>query len=284
MATARMISTPSRGASSGDVYVAFSTNFTFAVAALWHDDFCYNEEVCTAGDFDGDGKDDIVAFTRQGFGDTYVALSTGVNFGAGTLWFDDFCYGDEVCTTGDFDGDGMDDLVAFTRSDSGDVYVSLSTGSAFALGTLWNTDFCYHDEVCTAGNFDGEGGDDIVTFLRQENPTLGRRRYLRCVVGNRPRRPPPSRETSTATSTSTPSMRSSWRDMSRRSRSRRNPDARRSVSRITESSGAGQPLPIFGDVDCDSDVDAVDALKVLRHVAGLAITQTEPCPDIGAPT
>ncbi len=39
---------------------------------------------------------------------------------------------------------------------------------------------------------------------------------------------------------------------------------------------------LHGDVDCDGDVDSVDALKVLRHVAGLGVTQTEPCPDIGA--
>ena len=38
---------------------------------------------------------------------------------------------------------------------------------------------------------------------------------------------------------------------------------------------------IKGDVDCDGDVDAVDALKDLQHVAALGFTQTEPCPDVG---
>jgi hypothetical protein len=36
-----------------------------------------------------------------------------------------------------------------------------------------------------------------------------------------------------------------------------------------------------GNVDCDGDVDAVDALKVLRYVAGLTVSQTLPCPGIG---
>jgi hypothetical protein len=27
----------------------------------------------------------------------------------------------------------------------------------------------------------------------------------------------------------------------------------------------------------------VDALKILRHVAQLSVSQTEPCPDIGTP-
>ncbi len=53
--------------------------------------------------------------------------------------------------------------------------------------------------------------------------------------------------------------------------------------------GAETPAPtlppgstIFGDVDCDGDVDAVDSLKTLRFVAGLSVSQTEPCPDIGS--
>ncbi len=43
------------------------------------------------------------------------------------------------------------------------------------------------------------------------------------------------------------------------------------------------PAPAFkkGDNDCDGDVDTVDALKGLRHVAGLPVAQTEPCTDLG---
>jgi len=45
--------------------------------------------------------------------------------------------------------------------------------------------------------------------------------------------------------------------------------------------GVGTPR-LFGDVDCSGEVNAVDALKVLRHVVGLEVSQTEPCPDIGS--
>ncbi len=46
---------------------------------------------------------------------------------------------------------------------------------------------------------------------------------------------------------------------------------------------AGPPtLPGQGDVDCDGDVDSVDSLKELRHVAGLSVSQNEPCPEIGS--
>lgn len=48
--------------------------------------------------------------------------------------------------------------------------------------------------------------------------------------------------------------------------------------------GAYERVPhlIQGDVDCNGDANAVDALKVLRYVAQLAVSQTHPCPAIGA--
>jgi len=42
----------------------------------------------------------------------------------------------------------------------------------------------------------------------------------------------------------------------------------------------GNPCPPV-DMDCDHDVDAVDALWILRWIAKLPYTQNEPCPDIG---
>jgi len=44
----------------------------------------------------GDGRDDIVAFNRDG-GDVYVAASTGSGFvGSAQRWHDDFGYGSEI--------------------------------------------------------------------------------------------------------------------------------------------------------------------------------------------
>lgn len=37
----------------------------------------------------------------------------------------------------------------------------------------------------------------------------------------------------------------------------------------------------MGDVDCDLDVDSVDGLKALRHVASLSVAQNPGCPAIG---
>jgi hypothetical protein len=36
-----------------------------------------------------------------------------------------------------------------------------------------------------------------------------------------------------------------------------------------------------GDVDCSLTTNAVDALKILRYSAALSVFQNEPCPDIG---
>ncbi len=38
---------------------------------------------------------------------------------------------------------------------------------------------------------------------------------------------------------------------------------------------------VIGDVDCDGDVDPVDALKIQRYDAGLSVSQNNPCPNLG---
>jgi hypothetical protein len=38
---------------------------------------------------------------------------------------------------------------------------------------------------------------------------------------------------------------------------------------------------VWGDIDCTTDAGSVDALKTLRYVAGLSLTQREPCPRPG---
>jgi hypothetical protein len=48
-----------------------------------------------------------------------------------------------------------------------------------------------------------------------------------------------------------------------------------------EQIDAAQPS-VVGDVDCDGVVNAVDALKLLRHNAGLPVAQTDPCQEIGS--
>ena len=160
----------------------------FRSASKWSDWMCVRQEVCAVGDFNGDGRDDIVAFVRNtqtgaGQGDVWVALSTGpsvgTRFGPAEKWSEEFCIGQEVCAVGDFNGDGRDDIVAFLRNTQtgagqGDIWVALSTGTSFRLAQIWSNSFCIGQEVCAVGDFDGDGRDDIVAFVRDTQTGIGR--------------------------------------------------------------------------------------------------------------
>jgi hypothetical protein len=162
--------------SEGDVYVAVSNGSNFVSSSVWKTWFSPGAEIPRVGDFNGDGKDDIVSFvqdtqTGSGADDVWVALSNGSSFGANTQWHTWFSLGGEIPLTGDFNGDGRDDIVTFLRSTTtgsgqGDVYVSLSTGSSFGSSSIWHTWFCVGNEVPLVGDFNGDGKDDIITFLK----------------------------------------------------------------------------------------------------------------------
>ena len=162
------VATFTRG-DTADVYVATSNGSAFVGDSVkWHDFFATGTEIPLTGDFNGDGKTDIVTFTRGDAADVYVALSNGNGFvGNSVKWHDHFAVGTEIPAVGDFNGDGLDDIVTFTRGDAGDVYVALSNGSSFVGdGVKWHDRFAIGTEWPAIGDFDGDGRDDIVTFLR----------------------------------------------------------------------------------------------------------------------
>ncbi|WP_433260879.1 FG-GAP repeat domain-containing protein [Actinosynnema sp. CS-041913] len=160
------IATFTRG-DTGDVHVALSDGTKFVHSgAMWYDWFAPDVEVPDVGDFNGDGKDDIVTFTRGNVGKVYVALSTGTSFAPVTVWHSWFSVAEEVPATGDFNGDGKTDVATFTRGEGADVYVALSDGGKFVPAGKWHDRFAVGKEVPGIGDFDGDGKDDIVTFTR----------------------------------------------------------------------------------------------------------------------
>jgi hypothetical protein len=147
------------------VYVALSTGSGFAgTTQKWQDFFSLDGETPLTGDFNGDGKDDIVTFTQGASADVFVGLSTGTGFLGGVKWQDFFSLDGEVPAVGDVNGDGMDDIVSFTRNHLGDVYVALSTGSGFLGGAKWQDFFGLAGESPGVADVNGDGRDDIVTF------------------------------------------------------------------------------------------------------------------------
>lgn len=135
--------------SGADVHVALSDGTKFTAGQLWHDFFAAGEETPMIGDFNGDGKDDIAVFTQGTTAHVYVALSTGTRFGPSSKWHDFFAADGETPGVGDFNGDGIDDIITFTGGTVGDVYVSLSDGrGSFAQsGWKWHEYFAPNEEV-----------------------------------------------------------------------------------------------------------------------------------------
>ena len=152
-----------------DVYVALSDGKKFVGNGVkWHDRFAGGAEIPAVGDFDGDGKADIATFTRGTTGDVFVAFSDGGKFVGDSLqWHTDFAFGGEIPATGDFDGDGKDDIAVFTRGTTADVYVALSNGVKFVgNGVRWHGNFALGAEVPAIGDFTGDGKADIATYTR----------------------------------------------------------------------------------------------------------------------
>ena len=137
-------------------------------AQKWMEFFCIGDEVCQVGDFNGDGLDDVVSFVHQeGVGAVWVGVSNGNSFVTpGSIANEIFCLGGEICGVGDFNGDGRDDIVAFSYQETnGTVFVGLANDNAkFANGQAWIDIFCLPDEVCLVGDVDGDGRDDIVAM------------------------------------------------------------------------------------------------------------------------
>ena len=174
------------GEDTAPVYVSINNRESFAEKERWHASFSETGEIPMVGDFNGDGKDDIIRFTQKkqydaagvGIGPAvvWVSLSNGSRFEASRVWHTFFSLKGEIPMVGDFNGDGKDDIVTFTQEKQYDaagvvigpavVWVSLSNGSRFETSRVWHTFFSLKGEIPKVGDFDGDGKADIVTFVQ----------------------------------------------------------------------------------------------------------------------
>lgn len=145
-------------------------------ASVIHGYFSIQNELADTGDFNNDGRADLITFVRgsQGgaaAGDVYVSLANANGtYQSGQKWHENFANGPSGSIypkTGDFDGDGDDDIIYFDHRD-GNAFVALSNGvNGFGSAALWKTSFSFPGEVPEVGDFDGDSIDDIITFVQQ---------------------------------------------------------------------------------------------------------------------
>jgi hypothetical protein len=152
--------------------------------------------VAGAGNFNGDGYDDIVVgayraddFSGPEYGSATIFYGGAVPNNTADLTFNPFAtateYGVSVAGGGDFNGDGLDDIVVgaprddASGSDWGRAYVYLGTptgaGSVASMTLSSNAShFTLGARVAFAGDLNGDGYDDIVAGAPYDLPVGGR--------------------------------------------------------------------------------------------------------------
>jgi len=150
-----------------DVYVALSNGSSFGASQLWQDWWAHRGHAPMVGDFDGDGRDDIWAFTES---EIYVGKSRGYDFN-GAIVVSSFgaTDSDDIGRVADVNGDGRADAVIFSADASGDVHVMLSTGTGFGAKTKWHEFFAPEGETPTLGDVNADGRADLITFTQSMN-------------------------------------------------------------------------------------------------------------------
>ena len=128
--------------------------------------FCSNSQLCRVGDFNGDGRTDLLRVNGSAL-QVSLAPTSGTLFGTTTTWhstFGDRGNGTAVWATGDVNADGRDDVVVFDRT-TGSVYVTRSAGSSFTGNTQWHASFGGAGDKLVVGDVTGDNRADIVQFV-----------------------------------------------------------------------------------------------------------------------
>jgi len=153
----------------GDMFVDLSNTkgeFWSSEWSLSGRNFCRAaDEHLYVGDFNGDGRDDLLC--NQDDGDMFVDLANT----NGEFWSSEWSLsGRNFCRSagehlyvGDFNGDGRDDLLC--NQDDGDMFVDLANTN----GEFWSSEWSYARNFCNGtgkklyvGDFNGDGRDDLL--------------------------------------------------------------------------------------------------------------------------
>ncbi|WP_434423892.1 trypsin-like serine peptidase [Nannocystis pusilla] len=157
--------------SGGDTWVALANEAGEFTGTSWQSSqpWCRHEGArLFIGDFDGNGRDDMLCHDQAGNKDLAFSDPTGSFTGGSTLVPMRWCMheGAELFV-GDFDGDGRDDLLCHDRA--GDTRVALAGPEGELSGEGWHSPmgWCDHEGAeLFVGDFDGDGRDDMLCHDR----------------------------------------------------------------------------------------------------------------------
>ncbi|UYQ65243.1 FG-GAP-like repeat-containing protein [Streptomyces peucetius] len=129
-----------------------------------------------AGDFDGDGRDDLAVWYAYADGTTKLWTFTGTEKGTFDAPFSSWSAPSGTWlrertkfTTGDFDGDGRDDLAVFYGQGTNAVKTYVFTGApngGFDAPAVWweSLSLDWNRTTPHAGDFNGDGRDDAMVW------------------------------------------------------------------------------------------------------------------------
>ena len=134
----------------------------------WSYNLNYNDYNFKVGDFNGDGKSDLVHFAYTDGVHVWLSNGDGTFNVANKFpsWSYSTSYNDYNFKVGDFNGDGKSDLIHFAYDDGVHVWTSNGDGT-FNVGPKypsWDYNTHYNDYNFQVGDFNGDGKSDLVHF------------------------------------------------------------------------------------------------------------------------
>lgn len=142
------------------LFVSISDSSVFKNRKSWLNNFSLNKASLLVGDFNGDGKDDLIKLPLNNNESSTLAISTGNIFEITQGWNVIIPESQGQYFTGDFNGDKKSDL-GFLAKATHKFYVATSMGTHFASFQLWTDNLAADIQTINIGDFNGDQKDDL---------------------------------------------------------------------------------------------------------------------------